>query len=68
MKLELNSLLNDVEEYFSKEDGQHPRRYKRLDPRSLLARAYTMLQELDGKVHEASTNKYVCSICDNDDG
>lgn len=67
MKQELDNLLNDVEEYFAKEDGQHPRRYKRLDPRSLLTRAYHLIQDQDEKIYTHRGAKYVCAVCDNDD-
>ena len=52
MMQELNSLLNDVDQYFEGEAGSYPHRYKRLDPRSLLGRAYTMLRHFEGVIHD----------------
>jgi hypothetical protein len=49
---ELRSLLCDVEEYLAKEDGPHPHRYKRLDPRSLLGRARTLLRQTETFIQE----------------
>jgi hypothetical protein len=57
MKQEFNGLLNDICEYLEREEGSYPRRYKRLDPRSLLGRAYTMLERLEDKVHEAEAEE-----------
>jgi len=64
MKQEFNGLLNDICEYFEREeDASYPRRYKRLDPRSLLGRAYTMLEQLEGKVHEAEEEQRSYPSC-----
>jgi len=52
MMQELNSLLNDVDQYLEGEAGSYPHRYKRLDPRSLLGRAYTLLRHFEGVVHD----------------
>lgn len=61
MNPELKSLLCDVEEYLAKEDGQHPRRYKRLDPRSLLLRAYELVQDQEDELRRRRVPR------DNDD-
>lgn len=63
MKQEFNGLLNDICEYFEREEASYPKRYKRLDPRSLLGRAYTMLERLEGKVHEAKEEEISYPTC-----
>jgi len=50
MRLSIDSLLSDIEEYFVDNSDPHSYRYKRLDPRGLLGRAYTLIAELDEKV------------------
>lgn len=50
MRLSIDSLLSDIEEYFVDNSDPYPHRYKRLDPRGLLGRAYTLIAELDEKV------------------
>jgi hypothetical protein len=54
MRLSIDSLLSDIEEYFVDNSDPYPHRYKRLDPRSLLGRAYTLIAELDEKVENPS--------------
>ena len=50
MRLSIDSLLSDIEEYLVENAEPYPQRYKRLDPRGLLGRAYTVIAELDEKI------------------
>jgi len=52
MRLSIDSLLSDIEEYIVENSDLHPHRYKRLDPRGLLGRAYAVIAELDEKIVE----------------
>jgi hypothetical protein len=59
MRLSIDSLLSDIEEYFVDNSDPYPHRYKRLDPRGLLGRAYTLIAELDEKVDPEKTDSHL---------